>query len=144
MPHVRTIGEEACQARADHRYAKQMAAQLPENSMVLTHNPNMFLLWGKNAAQASIATHNKPLIDHFFQRYTGGVYFHYNYWCNVDNPKEETFCRNILNDYEHAAVATHEEHGYTFALYRLKREMPASEPTTETDITSGDLRVPRL
>lgn len=125
LPLVRTIGEEACQARADHRYAQEMAALLPENSMILTHNPNMFLLWGKNAAQAAIATNNEPLIDHFFQRYTGGVYFHYNYWCNVNNPREQVFCRKILDKYEHTPVVEYTERGYTFVLYRLNRKLPS-------------------
>ena len=121
MPHVRTVGEEACQARADHRYAQEMAKHLPENSIVLTHNPNMFLLWGKNAAQAAIATNNEQAMNHFFQRYTGGVYFHYNYWCNTDDPREQTFCRNILNKYEHKALVEHKERGYTFILYQLTK-----------------------
>lgn len=124
LPHVRTIGEEACQARADHRYAQEMAKLLPENSMVLTHNPNMFLLWGKNAAQAAIATNNDQAMNHFFQRYTGGVYFHYNYWCNTDDPREQTFCLNILKKYEHTSLVEYKERGYTFVLYRLYKKLP--------------------
>ena len=122
LPHVRTIGEEACQARADHRSAQEMAKLLPKNSMVLTHNPNMFLLWGKNAAQAAIATNNDQAMNHFFRRYTGGVYFHYNYWCNTDNPREQAFCRNILNKYEHVSLVEYKERGYTFVLYRLNKK----------------------
>ncbi|MDY6837299.1 MAG: glycosyltransferase family 39 protein [Thermodesulfobacteriota bacterium] len=144
LPHVRTIGEEACQARADHKYAREMAKLLPEDSMVLTHNPNMFLLWGKNAAQASIATHNAPLIEHFFKRYTGGVYFHFNYWCNTDNARERAFCQNILDKYGHEAVANYEEGGYTFALYRLKgRSVPTQEKAEEKDVTD-ELATPKL
>ena len=131
LPLVRTIGEEACQARADHHYAQEMAALLPEESMVLTHNPNMFLLWGKNAAQAALATDNEPLIQHFFRRYTGGVYFHYNYWCNVNAPREQTFCRNILDKYEHTAVVSYSEGGYTFVLYELRRRRPLREGSME-------------
>jgi len=124
LPHVRTVGEEAWQARADHRYAQEMAKLLPENSIVLTHNPNMFLLWGKNAAQAAIATNNEAAINHFFRKYTGGVYFHYNYWCNVDDPREQTFCRNILKKYEHTSLVEYKERGYTFVLYRLTKKVP--------------------
>lgn len=143
LPFVRTVGEEACQARADHRYAREMAELLPEDSMVLTHNPNMFLLWGKSAAQASIATHNEPLMDHFFQRYTGGVFFHYNYWCNTDDPREQAFCRNILDNYDHTALAEYTERGYTFVLYRLIGRLPfpehhggESEETKESEATT--------
>ncbi len=123
LPHVRTIGEEACQARADHRFAMEIAEMLPDNSLVLTHNPNMFLLWGKNAAQAAIATNNEQLIDHYFQKFTGGVYFHYNYWCNVDDPREQSFCNNILSKYETTLIIEYKERGYTFGLYKLNKNI---------------------
>lgn len=127
LPHVRTIGEEACQARADHRYAQEMAELLPENSIVLTHNPNMFLLWGKNAAQAAIAANDRPRMEHFFRRFSGGVYFHYNYWCNVDDPREQNFCRNILNRYKHTPIVECSERGYNFILYRLNKKTDFSK-----------------
>jgi hypothetical protein len=144
LPFVRTIGEEACQARADHRYAQEMAELLPEDSIILTHNPNMFLLWGKNAAQASIATQNEPLMEHFFQRYTGGVFFHYNYWCNTNDPREQAFCQNILDNYDHTALAEYTERGYTFALYRLNEKVPFVGHETEEDRETSDAEVPKL
>ena len=122
LPHIRAIGEEACQARADHYYAQKMAEQLPDNAMVLTHNPNMFLVWGKNAAQTAVATHSESAMNYFFDRYTGGVYFHFNYWCNVNNERERNFCRTILERYQHELLAHFTESGYTFALYRLYKK----------------------
>ena len=119
LPNIRTIGEEANQSRADHKYARQMFEMLPENSLVLTHNPNMFLLWGGNAAQAAIATNNKQQINHFIEKYTGGVYFHFNYWCNVDSPREQAFCQNILDNYDHEVVVKYSERGYDYVLYQL-------------------------
>ncbi|MDY6952466.1 MAG: hypothetical protein SWE60_13210, partial [Thermodesulfobacteriota bacterium] len=144
LPLVRTIGEEACQARADHRYAQEMAELLPEDSMVLTHNPNMFLLWGKNAAQASIATHNEPLMDHFFQRYTGGVFFHYNYWCNTNDSREQAFCQNILDNYDHTSLAEYTERGYTFILYRLNGRLPFVEDSMGESVKTDDSSGARL
>jgi len=138
LPLVRTIGEEACQARADHRYAQEMAELLPEDSVVLTHNPNMFLLWGKNSAQASIATHNEPLMEHFFQRYTGGVFFHYNYWCNTNDPREQAFCQNILDNYDHTSLVEYTERGYTFVLYRLNGKLPFVEDSMEESMKTDD------
>jgi len=144
LPLVRTIGEEACQARADHRYAQEMAELLPEDSMVLTHNPNMFLLWGKNAAQAAIATNNEPLMEHFFQRYTGGVFFHYNYWCNTNDAREQAFCRNILEHYDHTILAEYAERSYTFVLYRLNQEPPLVEDSIEESLKTDDSSGGRL
>jgi len=119
LPHIRTIGEEACQARADHQYAKEMAKILPDDAIILTHNPNMFLLWGKNAAQAAIATNNETLMKSYFKHNSGGVYFHYNYWCNVDDPREKTFCQNILDKYEKRVHMTRREKDYKFIMYQL-------------------------
>ena len=119
MPHVRVIGEEAWGARYDHYYARKMLDYLPERSIVLTHNPNMFLLWGGNAAQASIATNNKPKINDFFERFTGGVYFHYNFWCNINDPVQQAFCNNILKKYKHEIVVKYKERNFDYVLYKL-------------------------
>ncbi len=90
LPYIRAITQEAWAARADHHYAMEMAKLLPQDSVVLTHNPNMFLAWGHNAAQASLATEQQSAFTDFFSRYKGGVYFHFNFWCNVDDPLQRS------------------------------------------------------
>ena len=105
MPLIRAEGEEAWAARADHNYAREFAKLLPENSIVLTHNPNMFLVWGKNAVQVSLATTEEKYINEvIFPRYTGGVYFHWNYWCNVQDTIQVSFGENILKKYEYQLI----------------------------------------
>ena len=121
LPHVRAVGQEAWAARADHRYARVMASRLPADSLVLTHNPNMFLLWGANAAQASIAVDEPQTMAHFFDHYTGGIYFHYNFWCNVDDPVQQSFCRSILDRYETMEISSFSEQDYVYRLYRIKQ-----------------------
>lgn len=122
LPFLRAITQEAWAARADHRFAREMAKELPQNSVVLTHNPNMFLLWGKNAAQASLATEQRGYFKSFFRRYKGGVYFHYNFWCNVDDPLQKSFCKNILNRFKCTSVMSFREKNYKFVLYKLERK----------------------
>lgn len=122
LPYIRAETQEAWGARADHRYAELMAQMLPPNSLVLTHNPNMFLLWGKNAAQASIATGTREHLKHLFGRYQGGVYFHYNFWCNVDDPLQQSFCKKILKRFDTEKVVSFKERDYTFVLYKLRRD----------------------
>jgi hypothetical protein len=122
VPQIRIIGEEACQARADHHYAQKMAEMLPDNSLVLTHNPNMFLLLGKNAAQASAAYYNPQKMNFFFDRYKGGVFFHYNFWCNVSDPVQQKFCTDILDKYEHKKITGWREKGYDFILYKFEQK----------------------
>ena len=87
------MGEEAWAAREDVAFARAFASRLPANSLVLTHNPNMFLLWGTSAAQASIAATEAEYVRAvYFPRYRGGVYFHWNFWCNVNDPVQRQFC----------------------------------------------------
>ena len=121
MPYVRMVGQEAWAARADHEYAKEMAKAVPHDAIILTHNPNMFLIWGKNAAQASLATEQTAYFNSFFSRYKGGIYFHYNFWCNVSDPLQQSFCKNILDRFKCTPVMTFKERDYTYVLYKMEK-----------------------
>ncbi len=122
LPFVKAITQEAWGARYDHKYAQEMAKEVPDNGIVLTHNPNMFLLWGKNAAQASLATEQTGYFKNFFYRYPGGVYFHYNFWCNVPDKLQNSFCKNILERYDSTLIKSYKERDYTYELYRIERK----------------------
>jgi hypothetical protein len=121
MPYIRAITQEAWAARADHRYAQEMLTFIPEDSVVLTHNPNMFLAWGRNAAQASLATEQRAYFNDLFTRYKDGVYFHFNFWCNVDDPLQKSFCQNILTSFKCTLVAEYREKNYRYALYKVEK-----------------------
>ena len=121
LPFVRAITQEAWGARADHHFAKEMAQALPQDSIVLTHNPNMFLLWGKNAAQTSLATEHASYFNRFFYRFPGGIYFHYNFWCNVPDKLQNSFCKNILERFDCTLVKSFKEKDYTYELYRIEK-----------------------
>ena len=122
IPFVRALTQEAWGARADHRFARQMAEAVPDDGIVLTHNPNMFLLWGKNAAQASLATEHPSYFKRFFYRYKGGVYLHYNFWCNVPDKLQNSFCTNILERYDCTPVMSFDEQNYTYELYKVEKK----------------------
>ena len=122
LPFVRAITQEAWGARADHKFAQEMAKVLPQDSVVLTHNPNMFLLWGKNAAQASLATEQKSHFKRFFYRYKEGIYFHYNFWCNVPDRLQNSFCKNILERYDCTLVMSFKEKNYKYELYKVEKK----------------------
>jgi hypothetical protein len=122
LPFVKAITQEAWGARYDHMYAMEMAKEVPDNGIVLTHNPNMFLLWGKNAAQASLATEQTGYFKNFFYRYPGGVYFHYNFWCNVPDKLQNSFCKNILERYDSTLIKSYKERDYTYELYRIEKK----------------------
>jgi hypothetical protein len=121
LPLARAVGEEAWAAREDVAFARDFAARLPRNSLVLTHNPNMFLLWGVSAAQASIAsTEVEYARVAYFPRYRGGVYFHWNFWCNVQDPVQQKFCVDVLDRFDYEVVETRVSRDQRFVLYRLE------------------------
>ncbi len=118
LPKARAVGEEAWAARADHRYAAAMAEKLPADSLVFTHNPNMFLFWGKSAAQASIlAGCDRALMESWKARFPGGIFFHFNFWCNVSDPVQQSFCARILAKFRHREVLKFSARDYTYILY---------------------------
>ena len=119
-PLVRATTEEAWAARADVRFAGGFAAELPANAYVLTHNPGMFHLWGVNAGQLSAAASNPAYLDHLAGRFTGGVYVHWNFWCNVHDPIQPEFCRKVLLLKSFEVAREYHERDQRFAFYRLK------------------------
>jgi hypothetical protein len=120
LPFVRSVGEEAWGARADVEFARGFAAQLPPNSIVLTQDPNMFHVWGRSAAQAAIAVSEPGYVERILApRYAGGVFFHWNFWCNVDDPVQKAFCTDLLARFPHTLIREYRERTYRYALYRL-------------------------
>ena len=122
LPLVRATGEEAWGSRADVAFAREFVQSLPPNAIVLTQNPAMFQVWGINAAQMSIAETDRPYVDHqLFDRYSGGVFLHWNFWCNVADPTQVAFCHSVLDGFAHELVVERRERNYRYALYRLRR-----------------------
>jgi len=119
-PVVRATTEEAWAARADVRFAQAFAGEIPPNAYVLTHNPGMFHLWGVNAGQMSRLTANPAYLRFLAERYSGGLYLHWNFWCNVDDPVQQGICRQALAMGPADAVREYRERDQRFAFYRLK------------------------
>jgi hypothetical protein len=120
LPLVRAVGEEAWSARADVEFARSVARDIPRNSIILTHNPNMFHVWGRSAAQASLAATEPDYARTVLApRYAGGVFFHWNFWCDVADPVQQAFCTSLLDRFPHTLVREYRERDYRYALYRL-------------------------
>jgi len=121
LPLVRATGEEAWMARADVAAARRFASIVPKNAVVLTHNPSMFLLWGTNAAQMSIAVHDQDFVPTYLaDRFAGGVFLHWNFWCEVPDPAQASYCTAIQDRFSVDLVAERRERDKRFALYRLR------------------------
>ena len=130
LPLVRETGEEAWAARADVKYAEAFAHRLPPNSFVLTHNPAMFHIWNVAAGQMSMVTTDSNRAQQLFARYKGGVYLHWNFWCNVHDPVQTGFCRAVLDGFPHETVDSRREREYEYVFYRLQPRESRWTPMT--------------
>jgi hypothetical protein len=52
-------------------------------------------------------------------RYAGGVFFHWNFWCEVADPVQQGFCTALLDRFGHTMVRESRERDFRFALYRI-------------------------
>jgi hypothetical protein len=123
-PVVRATTEEAWAARADVRFAHTFSRAIPGNSYVLTHNPSMFHVWGVNAGQMSLVTSSPAYLRHLAERYQGGIYLHWNFWCNVQDPVQPDICRAALAAAPGEVVTEYRERDQRFAFYRVKLSVP--------------------
>jgi hypothetical protein len=129
MPLVRSVGEEAWAARADVSFSERFTPRLPANSIVLTHNPSVFHVMGRNAAQLSLLTLNPSYVtDVLLPRYRGGVFVHWNFWCNVSDPVQQQFCATALSQFPHTLAGEYRERDYRYAFYRVSERPAADEP----------------
>jgi hypothetical protein len=125
LPFTRAIGRESWASRADHAAALRMVEEVPKDGIVLSHNPGMIQVMGRSAAQTSTVTYQPEHADDLFRRFPGGVYFHYNFWCNVDDPVQNDFCQQVLASFQTRVVLEESSGFYRFVLYRL---LPRSAP----------------
>jgi 4-amino-4-deoxy-L-arabinose transferase-like glycosyltransferase len=118
-PVVRATSDGAWAARADVEFARSLVPGLRGNSYVLTHNPGMFQVWGVNAGQMSLAITNPAHLDDLAARFTGGLYLHWNFWCNVQDPVQREFCVKVLDLRPGTLVREYRERDQHYILYRL-------------------------
>jgi hypothetical protein len=119
LPLVRAVGEEAWGARADVAFVERILPDLPANAVVLTQTPSTFFVRGVNAVQTSIAALDPNRMAELFERFGGGVYLHWGFWCNVADPVQQTFCATVRDRHSHRERAAGRERTYRFALYEL-------------------------
>ena len=130
---VRAIGWEAWSCRADHAAAEDFAKLIPEDGIIMTHDPNMFQIMGKNAAQISLFTQNQQYAATAIQPvYKDKIYLHWSYWCNTQDPLQVAYCRNMLDEYDTVLVAERIVRDQHFGLYRVlgERSVPARAGNT--------------
>jgi hypothetical protein len=120
LPVVRTTADGAWAARADVKFARSLVPDLQGSSYVLTHNPGMFQVWGVNAGQMYLAATNPGYLDDLAARYPGGVYLHWNFWCNVEDKIQRDLCSKVLELRPGELVREYREQDQHYILYRLE------------------------
>jgi hypothetical protein len=119
LPQMRAVGEEAWAARADVAFSRREAGRLGRHAIVLTNNPSVFLLAGVNAAQLSVAITDTTYAAYGLQeRFTGGVYVHWDFWCNADNERR-ALCADALSRLPNVVVAESTYRNQRLALHKL-------------------------
>jgi hypothetical protein len=117
-PLVRATTEEAWAARADVNFAGSFVPELGPHAYVLTHNPGMFHVWGISAGQMSNIVTNPGQLDFLELRYRD-VYLHWNFWCNVQDDLQRSFCARAVATKPTELVHEYRERNQRFALYRF-------------------------
>jgi hypothetical protein len=117
-PLVRATTEEAWAARADVMFAGSFVPELGPHAYVLTHNPGMFHVWGINAGQMSSIVTNPGQLNFLQLRYRE-VYLHWNFWCNVDDAVQRSFCAQAIGGKPVEMVREYRERNQRFGFYRF-------------------------
>ena len=120
MPVVRAVGEEAWAARADvdvrQERCRRSARQFHRADAQPEHVPPV----GAKRRPGLIGVDKPGYAENILgPRYAGGVFFHWNFWCNVADPVQQSFCTDVLSRFPHTLVRESRERDYRFAIYRL-------------------------
>jgi hypothetical protein len=118
-PYVRAIGEEAWGARADVAFARTVSRELPAQSLVFTQDPNMFLLWGRNARQLSMLPADGATVRDLARRHGGHLYLHWGFWCNVADQRQIDLCKAAQGRFPHELVREQYVRDHRFAFYLI-------------------------
>jgi hypothetical protein len=120
MHFVPTPGREATEARADVDFARAMAAKLPTGSLVISPDPCLWNLLGRNASQMP-TVHNmvRTEMRELVRQYPGGIYLHWDYWVNSNQPRMAEVWKKLIIDSHATIFGRGAAEAYKFALFRL-------------------------
>jgi hypothetical protein len=135
MPLLRAVGEEAWQAREDHDAAQSMASELPADAFVMSQDPCMFHLWGRNGAQLYLFENDPTYVNReIISRFGDRLYLHWGYWCNTDSPGERAYAQFVLDHYRTTLVSERKIRNVRYAMYRIGD--PTSSPNSKTTLVA--------
>ncbi|MCM0605398.1 MAG: glycosyltransferase family 39 protein [Xanthomonadaceae bacterium] len=126
LEEVTLLGQEAVQARLDVSFSREVASKISKDALIFSHNPSMWLILGVSSAQSSILSHllDQPLILRnqirvWRKNYPGGIFFHWNFWCNTMDKVQVTFCQKIINGFKHKKVFEQVLNNKPYSVYEI-------------------------
>ena len=119
MHFVPAPGREAAEARADIDFTRAAAKILPTGSLVISPDPCVWNLLGRNASQLSTVENMvRSEMRELVRQYPGGVYLHWDYWVNAE-PRMAKIWRQLVLDTRAVVFFRQTAEADKFALFRL-------------------------
>jgi hypothetical protein len=119
MHYVPTLSREASEAVADAKFVAQVARTLPEGSLVISHDPCMWLLQGINSSQFFTIDH---MVHHEMRelanQYPGGIFVHWGFWHNAE-PDRAADTAKLLVETDAREVTRMQCQAYKLAMFRI-------------------------
>jgi hypothetical protein len=140
--YVPTRTREAVEAQADTDFVARCALALPEGSLVVSPDPCMWMLQGRNASQ--FFTINEMLRHEMREltvQYPGGIYVHWSFWHNAE-PAMARETAELLAATNATTFLRERCQAYTLALLRVDTPeglarfggKPPAHPPRDTDL----------
>jgi len=116
---VPTLGREANEARADIDFCREAAAKLPRGSLVISTDPCIWNMLGRNASQISnVEDMVRTEMLEMTRQYPGGIYLHWDYWVNAEDRFAKPW-RQLVVDTHATVVSRMNAEAVKLALFRL-------------------------
>jgi hypothetical protein len=119
MSFVPTLGRESNEARADVAFVREVAAKLPTGALVISTDPCIWNVLGRNAAQLhTVETEVRTEMRELVRQFPGGIYLHWDYWMNTQ-PEFAKVWRQLVLDTHATVIARSNAEAVEFAVFRL-------------------------
>lgn len=122
LPYITKADRQAQYARDMHDFIMSKMDMINSSCWVLTHNPSIFLVQGKNSLQTWFGS-NKRVMDRLFNE-SGCIYYLEGAWCLFE-PHKSTVCKYMHDNYKLEIVARYvreESPNHVFTLYRVYKK----------------------
>lgn len=124
-PLLRSTGLESNQSRRDVTFVKKTVGKMPHRSLVISYVPSTWLINGVDSISLDHVENNVMIIQDYARQYKGGVYLHFDYWCEPQEGARRETCNNLLNNFPNHSLFSQfpDTEPLHFALYKLLPSM---------------------